>query len=89
MKQAPATDNSCPALHPVNYMFLLLNDDLSLRCLGVMHTVYYSSFIHEGECVMSTTTISIRTDREIKAKSQKIFESIGLDIRTICATFSA
>jgi DNA-damage-inducible protein J len=36
---------------------------------------------------MSTATINIRTDSEIKAKSQKIFESLGLDMTTAINIF--
>jgi DNA-damage-inducible protein J len=36
---------------------------------------------------MSTATINIRTDSEIKAKSQEIFESLGLDMTTAINIF--
>ena len=36
---------------------------------------------------MSTANINVRTDAEIKAQAQKIFESIGLDLSTAVNLF--
>jgi DNA-damage-inducible protein J len=36
---------------------------------------------------MSTATINIRTDREIKTKSKEMFESLGLDMTTAINIF--
>ena len=36
---------------------------------------------------MSTANINVRTDAEVKAQAQKIFESIGLDLSTAVNLF--
>lgn len=36
---------------------------------------------------MATTNINVRTDAELKAQAQKIFESIGLDLSTAVNLF--
>jgi DNA-damage-inducible protein J len=43
--------------------------------------------LHGGNRIMSRATINIRTDSEIKAKAQKIFESLGLDMTTAINIF--
>jgi addiction module RelB/DinJ family antitoxin len=61
-----------------------LNREIVKQYIDTMRKMYYPTI--RGS-VMATTNINIRTDSEIKAKAQQIFESLGLDMSTAINIF--